>query len=308
MHVLNLTTDVDSPPFQCQVRALEEQGITCSTVSVPGSSGVDSTRSIRHYLRTYPEVLKRSLGSYDLIHANYGLTAPIALTQPRLPVVLSLWGSDMEGQVGWLSERCTRFCDATVVMSADMKRRLGPGCHVVPHGVDLDLFQPVPQLEAIRAVDWDPDVHNVLFPYRPDRTVKNYPRAERVVEAVDDRLPTPVELRSVNGVAHDEMPTYMNAADCLLLTSHREGSPNVVKEALACNLPVLSTDVGDVRERLEGVEPSAVCQSDDEFVEALASTLRRGGRSNGREFADEFSSRRMAERLRAVYREATAER
>jgi glycosyltransferase involved in cell wall biosynthesis len=93
----------------------------------------------------------------------------------------------------------------------------------------------------------------------------------------------------------------MNAADVLLVTSRWEGSPNAVKEALACNLPVVATDVGDVRERLAGVSPSYVCQSDADLVTSLVDVLSDPRPSNGRTAANEVSLSRMGDRLQHVY-------
>jgi glycosyltransferase involved in cell wall biosynthesis len=99
-----------------------------------------------------------------------------------------------------------------------------------------------------------------------------------------------------------DVPTLMNAADCLLLTSSLEGSPNVVKEALMCNLPVVATDVGDVAERLDGVEPSVVCQDlPDSLAAALHHCLAPRRRSNGREVSQELSAERIACRVLTLY-------
>jgi glycosyltransferase involved in cell wall biosynthesis len=100
------------------------------------------------------------------------------------------------------------------------------------------------------------------------------------------------------------MYKYMNAADVLLLTSHREGSPNSVKEAMACNLPVVSVDVGDVAERLETVSPSVVHTEDSDLTAALVELLRAGERSNGREIIREISLTGQIDRLVDVYRRA----
>jgi glycosyltransferase involved in cell wall biosynthesis len=306
MNVLNLVTNEDARFYKQQVSILEQQGISCTTLSVPNdrdhSAGDVDSRSMTDYVRFYPETLKQSFDSYDLVHANYGLTGPAAMFQPNLPVVLSLWGSDLFGTYGPISKLCARRSDEVIVMSEHMATELGQDCHVIPHGVDLDKFAPRPQAEAQSELGWDPDARHVLFPYPPSQSVKNPERAERIVEAARDRLGTPVELQYVSGEPHSRMPVYMNAADALLLTSDREGSPNSVKEAMACDLPVVATDVGDVRERLSGVEHSFVGRRDADLVDHLVSVLDADAESNGREVVRELSVERMGEQILDVYR------
>jgi len=106
----------------------------------------------------------------------------------------------------------------------------------------------------------------------------------------------------VQGVDHEDMSTYFNAADVLLLTSRREGSPNVVKEALACNLPVVSTDVGDVRERVDGVTASLVSDDDADLAAGVADAVQAEDTTDGREAAREVGRERCTERLLDVYR------
>jgi len=305
MRVLNLVTTETAEFFTQQVRKLSEAGIGSTTLAVPGEFSPDETesRSIRQYARFYTTVLRESLGDYDIVHANFGLTGPHALAQPVRPVVLSLWGTDLLGRYSAVSKLCARLADAVVVMNDEMAGLLDVDCHVIPHGVDLERFAPTHQTEAQTELGWSTTDHHVLFPYPPGRAVKNYPRAERIVDAVDDALDDAVELHVLTGIPHQRMPVYMNAADCLLLTSKREGSPNSVKEALACDLPIVSTAVGDVAQRLDGVTPSYVCRTDEEFVDCLVDVLERGVRSNGREAAREVSVVRTNERLRAVYGE-----
>ncbi|RZV10803.1 glycosyltransferase involved in cell wall biosynthesis [Natrinema hispanicum] len=308
MDVLTLTTYADAPFMTQQQAALEERGVSFSTLSVAGEVAADVDRSPTDYLRTIPRVITEARTGHDLIHAHYGLTGPLALAQFRTPVVLSLWGSDVHGPVAPISRLSAQFCDEVVVMSEEMRTALGVDCRVIPDGVDLERFQPEPQAQAKRRVGWDDsDAADVLFPYPPAREVKNHPRAERIVTVVDNLLERPVRLRTVHGVAHDAVADYMNAADALLLTSDSEGSPNSVKEALACNCPVVATDVGDVQERLAGVEPSHVASSDEELVRGLIDVIERGERSNGREAAREVSIDRTADRMLAVYEAATGQ-
>ncbi|MEA5389567.1 glycosyltransferase [Haloarculaceae archaeon H-GB11] len=238
----------DATFYLNQVRALEDVGVNCETLSVPGSTiGTDAAdnRSPVDYLRFFPQVFDEASTEYDVVHANYGLTAPHALAQSSCPVVLTLWGSDLFGEFGWLSKLCARRADAVIVMSEEMDRELPCESTVIPHGVDFEQFAPVPQERAQKQLGWDSDAHHVLFPSPIAREEKDFPRSERVVDAARSRLDADIELQTPNGeIPHGEMPVWMNAADVLLLTSKREGFPNTVKEALACNLPVVSTDVG----------------------------------------------------------------
>ncbi|MDG5819941.1 glycosyltransferase [Natronococcus sp. A-GB7] len=308
MNVLVVTANADAPFLTQQVEALEERGVSVTTMSVAGEVSADSARSPLDYLRTVPRVVREANPEYDLVHAHYGLTAPAALAQLRLPVVLSLWGSDVHGPTAPVSKLCAPLCAEVVVMSAEMGAALGRDCTVIPDGVDLERFRPEPRSSARETVDWSDDEYHVLFPYSPARTVKNYPRAERVVDAASRRVDRPVRLQTISGVDHDAVATYFNAADALLLTSDSEGSPNSVKEAMACNVPVVSLAVGDVPERLAGVDPSVVARSDRELVDGLVGVLERGERSNGREAAREVSIERTAERMLAVYERATGMR
>ncbi len=304
MDVLALTTYDDAPFMDQQITELERRGVSFERLTVPGEVSASESRSASDYLRFVPQVIREARNGYDLVHAHYGLTAPMALAQRRLPVVLTLWGSDLNGPVSPLTRLCAPRCDEVVVMNEAMKRTLGSDCTVIPFGIDLDQFQPRDRQRARASVGWAADEHHVLFPYSPDRGVKNYPRAKRIVAAVDGHLDRPVNLQVVHGVDHGTIPTYMNAADALLLTSDNEGSPTAVKEALACNLPVVSLDVGDVRRRLTGVDPSTVGTTDAELVRGLVDVLERGDRSNGRAAVAEVSQSVTIDRVLDVYERA----
>ncbi|WP_255198790.1 glycosyltransferase family 4 protein [Halorarius litoreus] len=305
VRVLNLVTNPEARFFVQQVDALESLGIECVNMAPRGKNWQtdqhSNSRSAIDYMLFYPRVLKESFGPYDLIHANYGLTAPAATLQPNLPVVLSLWGSDLHGKYGPLSQQCAKRVDAVIVMSEEMADELDVESYVIPHGVDLDRFSPGSMREARDTVGWEQDAIQVLFPYPKQRAVKDYPRAERVVDAIRAEFDEPIELQTLYDIPHEEMPNYMNAADVLLMTSKHEGSPNAVKEAMACNLPVVATDVGDVRERLDGVDPSFVCRTDEELIDGLSAVLERRERSNGREVIRPLSVANMGRQIADVY-------
>lgn len=305
-NVLHLVT-AEEVFFKQQIETLESKGINCTVSVVPGAEQIDGAmaqrRGIKEYLQYFPKV-RRELrrGDYDLIHANYGLTAPYAITQFRLPVVLTLWGSDVVGFDGLVTKACVWRADAVTVRTEEMKERLGrDDAYIVPSGVDLERFRPSDRDEARDRIGWDVDTTYVLFPYSPNYERKNYPLAERVVKAANVELSEDVMLETISGIPHEEVPLYMNAADCMLLTAKYEGSPNTVKEAMACNTPVVSTDVGDVRERLAGVSPGGVGSTEAELVELLVETLDGPARSNGREAVSDLSWDAIGDKIISIY-------
>ncbi len=304
--MLHLTTSREAF-FDQQITELEKRGVTCAVCVVPGSTHVDggmpAKRGMREYARYFSKV-RQALGrdDYDLIHANYGLTAPFAITQFRYPVVLTLWGSDVVGFDGLVTKACAWRADAVTVRSEEMRRLLGnDNAYLLPSGVDLELFRPLDRTRARQRVGWADDAKYVLFPYSQEYERKNYPLAERIVNDVAERLDTPVRLQTISGAPHENVPFYMNAADCLLLTSRREGSPNTVKEAMACDVPVVSTEVGDVKTRLHGVDPGGVGTSEAELSGLLFDVLEEPRRSNGREAVRDVSWDRIGERLMTIY-------
>lgn len=305
VRILSLVTNGEARFYQQQVAGLRDLGHTVDTLSVPGSRILGETtpknRPVSAYARYYPKAIAAASGEYDVVHANYGLTAPPAIAQPFHPVVLTLWGSDLMGKYGWLSDLCSRFADAVVVMSEEMAETVSSESYVIPHGIDLKTFRPLPQTTARSRLGWNADAHHILFPYDPSRPVKNFPRAERIVERIRADFDPPIELQTVSGVEHAEMPWYMNAADALILTSKREGMPNSVKEALACNLPVVSTNVGGVAQQLRGVSRSAVHDTDDDLAASLREILRAGERSDGRRSIAPLGLKNQLKRIEGVY-------
>lgn len=284
--------------FDQQIRALEKRGVECTVLEVPRPA---DGRGPAEFARFYREALRETLsGEYDLVHANYGLLGPFALALPLRPVVLSLWGSEVMGYSNRL-DRVTRLSahrsDAVVAPSETVSRELDFPHTVIPFGVDTELFRPIDRDEAREYLGWDEEGKIVLFPYDPDRAVKNYPLAEQVVE----RLSVDAELRTVSGLMYEEMPYVMNACDALLVTSERESGPMVIKEAAACNLPVVSTDVGFAHDVLHDVANCFVGRSTADLVSALDSVLRGGQRTDGRATIDELGLDEMGDRLLTLY-------
>ena len=301
MKVLQLVTS-RRPFFDQQVAVLERQGVECTVLAVPGEYRGDSPRTPIDYAHFYPQILSHVRSSrYDVVHANYGLVTPFALAQPTRPVVLTLWGTDLMSNRDWLrslSRYGARLADAVVVPSPAMSRELEIDHEVIPFGVDTEVFRPVPKAQARDRVGWDQDRPIALFPYDGSREVKDFPRAQQIA----DRAAVDLEVRTVSGVSHDEIPYYMNASDLLLVTSERESGPMVVKEAAACELPIVSTDVGFVRETVAGLDNCVVSDDDDDLIAGVERIVAGGDRSNGRETIDDLSLEAMGERLLDLYR------
>jgi teichuronic acid biosynthesis glycosyltransferase TuaC len=254
---------------------------------------------------------------YDLVHAQFGQSGLLALPK-QIPLVVTFRGSDLLGIVRdtdgartWpgrvlqcASRLVARRADAVVVVSEHMKASLPPGipATVLPSGLDLSLFHPMPRSEARARLGLPADQPLVLFAGRPTQGRKRYGLAQQAVEIV--RRTIPAELIVAWGIPHTEVPLYMNAADVLVFTSVQEGSPNVVKEALACDLPVVSVPVGDVAERLRGLEGCELCA--DERPETIAAglerVLRRGRRVDGHAAVRELDERVLTARLIELYR------
>jgi glycosyltransferase involved in cell wall biosynthesis len=254
-------------------------------------------------------------GNIDLVHAHYGYVGVVAATQRRVPVVVTFHGDDLlgtvrpDGSLTRLSAASTRLCravgrrvDAAIVQSVAMAETLGsPQVHVISHEVDLETFQPIERGQARRALGLDPERRYALFAASPAIPVKRYPLAAAVVDEVR-RRGCELELLVVHREPQQRLALYMSAADALLFPSFQEGSPNIVKQALACNLPIVATDVGDVRELLSGVSHCFVC---DAAADALAAPLEQllldQPRTRGRERVERLSPELVAARIRALY-------
>jgi len=175
---------------------------------------------------------------------------------------------------------------------------------ILPTGVDPDLFCPAPRLPARARLGWSEEERVVLFNAGRDPRGKRLDLAKAAIEYGRRALPH-LRLEILDGsVPPAQLPEMMNAADCLLVTSNSEGSPTVVQEALASNLPIVSVDVGDVAERLQGVRATTLAPADPRVLgEALVTLMNPPRRSNGSVKVQEFSSAQIARRLKEIYEE-----
>ncbi len=258
------------------------------------------------YLAAIPKIRRawRS-GRYDLVHAHYSLSAFAASFSGGFPLVVSLMGSDvfMSGPMRLVIKILCRYrWGATIVKSEQMKEKLKiPESEVIPNGVDTGLFVPVSRVTAKEHIGFPVSRKMVLFGSSADRPEKNPDLAQRAFDILDD--PT-ADFRYLSGIEHSEVLWHLNAADVLLLTSAWEGSPNVIKEAMACNCPVVSSDSGDVAMLTGGTEGCYIALHDAEDVAGkLREALDFSGRTRGRERILELGldSGAVAGKIKAVY-------
>jgi len=297
-----------------QAAALVEQGFRVEVFDLRSRTSpklvFEEFRRFRRKVRAFrPQV----------IHAHYGTVTAMfaALATWKIPLVITYRGSDLNrlpsarglrpaaGRL--LSQMAALRAARIVCVSRQLKNLLwwrSARVTVLPSGVDPEIFRPALQKTARGELGWRDEERVVLFNAGQDARNKRLDLAESAMQEARRWAPA-VRLEVLNGsVSPARVPALMNAADCLLVTSDAEGSPTVVQEALATNLPVVSVDVGDIRERLEGVAYSHVAERDPRALgRALAEVLNPPRRSDGRRRAHEFSSQRIARELGRLYRE-----
>ncbi|MEK6802004.1 MAG: GNAT family N-acetyltransferase [Nitrospirota bacterium] len=295
-----------------QITSLERVGVKISTFDIGLSHSPIGL--IKKWLEL--RKLVRMLNP-DLLHGRYGTIVGLVTAFVGKPSVISFCGGDLllgasiplfRQRVGvLLSNLAALRAKRLICVSEELREALWwrkSRTIVIPDGVDLDLFSPGTQETARRELGWNAHNPIVLLNVRNDPKAKGLDLAKAAIQLAQLRIPD-AELCVIENVAPDRMPLHYQAADALLCLSLSEGSPNVVKEALACNLPVISTLVGDVPERLAGVQPSAVVERDVEAIaKAMVQILQHRKRSNGREHVRSLSLENIAQRIVDVYQTA----
>jgi glycosyltransferase involved in cell wall biosynthesis len=236
------------------------------------------------YLSAAIQVFFKTLaGRFDIVDGNYGLWCLAARLQWTTPVVANFHGDDLLGTpnvagsrtkkslfVVYVSRWLCRFVDEVIVKSEQMKKiAMGDKIHIVPSCVDFDLFHPIPREEARASLNWAPDKYYILFGNDPQIPRKNFPLAQAAVERLKERGIS-AELVVANGLPQTTLVQYINASNALILTSMIEGSPTGAKEAMACNVPVVTVEAGDVLQSIGHTRGCKVCPRD---ADALAIAL-----------------------------------
>lgn len=264
---------------------------------------------IRNYAPAVFEVRKRlRRQSFDLVHAHYGLAGWVAHLAGAKPLVVTYHGTDVRHHlVGPLSRLLCRRSRLTAGVSRSLFAaedgraglRWRPGLSaVLPCGPDLERFRPMPRAEARNRLDLPGQAQLLFFPANPERPEKRFDQAQTLAEACGARLV------SGGSIPPEEMPLWINAANAVIVTSDYEGFGLACVEALACNVPVLSTAVGIAPHALGGIDGCLAAPFDLElWLNAVKPHLDAGrdGRIEGAGRASSFSSKLMADRVVHAY-------
>jgi glycosyltransferase involved in cell wall biosynthesis len=307
--VTNFVPDAGAPQrgrwVRDQVEEIRSLDVDVEVFSFPPGSS--------HYLPAawrLRRLLRRE--SFDLVHVHYGLTAWSALLAGARPLVVSFHGTDVRHPlVGPLSRRLAPRADLVAAVSRALfdaeDGRPGlppiPGSAVLPCGPDLKRFRPLPRADARRKLGLDPGGRYLLFPANPSRAEK---RADRAAEVAAS---TGAELLTGGSIDPDQMPLWVNAANAVLVTSDYEGFGLACVEALACDVPVLSTPVGIAPFALSGIT-GAFCAPFEASTWGEAARPHLAApdpRIAGSARAASLSAARMAERTLVAYRDVLAQ-
>ena len=330
-----------APFIEEQMIALQACGIEVLRYGITG-------KGIIGYLRELP-ALRRAIKHHrpDIIHAHYGLSGLLANLQRLVPVVTTYHGSDINvPAILRFSKIAMRLSAHNIFVSArsaslamgngqwamksnsqsPIANSLKKSSTLLPCGVNIPLpwselqTQWVGQLTLNQWVHGklDKEIKYVLFAGAFDNAVKDPELAKSVIAVYNSSFANSqspianrqIELIELKGYTRDQVTTLMYNCHALLMTSKTEGSPQVVKEAMACGCPIVSVDVGDVAERTSGVEGCYVVPTREpkDIAEALRKALAFNGRTNGRERIIEMgmSNEQVAKRLEHIYKNVLA--
>jgi len=285
-----------APFISDQVDALIKSGVICEYFTI-------ESKGIIGYLR-HRKLLLTKIRKFqpDLIHAHYGLSGLLANTQRKIPVVTTYHGSDINLPKVYILSRMSMALSAYNIFVSKknlQKANLKQGFALIPCGVDTELFYPINKADARLKLGFDKTEKLVLFAGAFTNMVKNSELAQAAVALLPN-----VKLLELKGYSRSEVALIMNAVDACLMTSNTEGSPQFIKEALACNCPVVSVDVGDVKEVIDNVNGCYIVERETKAIaEVLAKVFYSNAKIEGKKVIDTkgFEQTQVIKKLIEVY-------
>ena len=239
----------------------------------------------------------------DILHAHYGLSGLIASFVFWKKKVLTLHGSDVHiRKIRRLSKIASKYSNATIYVSQELANKINIANKndklIIPCGINLNLFKPMNKDDARKILKLDLNKRYILFSSSFDNSVKNYPLAKKAI----DQLKNDAYLIEMKGYTRTEVSYLLNAVDLLLMTSKSEGSPQIIKEALACNTPIISVDVGTVKEMFEGVDGVSIVKRDSiDIAKEIDYVLKNVKKTNGHKKVQLYDNKLIAKQVQNVY-------
>ena len=269
-----------SPFVKAQADALTKEGIKVDFFLIKNNGVFGYLKSIRELIHCTENI------EYDVYHAHYSFSGYVASLAKKKPLVVSLLGTDVikSSLSRSILKIVSSMCDwsGIIVKSDQMKNLLKiKKIEVVPNGVSFDTFHPINQKKARSILNWNLEEKIILFNGHKSNPIKNYALAEKAVNLCKNNI-TIVEMKNLD---QEKLNLYYNACDVFLSTSLWEGSPNTIKEAMACNANIISTNVGDVKYLFGKEKYNRICTFDPlEISTAITNALRVKKENNkGRE-------------------------
>ena len=274
--VCSCTSGQISGPF------IEEQVNSLKKLEVEFDYFLIKGKGIKAYIKSYFRYIKKIWRSdYDLIHAHYGFSGLMASCQFIKPVITTFHGSDINiiknrkySKTAYIFSRFSIFVDINMPEKIGAKRKFA----IIPCGTDINIFYALEKEFCRQKLNIAKDIKIALFSAGFNEQSKNYPLAKIACEGINE-----LTLLELKGFSRDKVNLLLNACELLLVTSVTEGSPQIIKEAMACNCPIISTDVGDVKIRIKGVENCYITSfNSEEISEKIQCVLSLDKRTNGR--------------------------
>lgn len=311
----------ENPAFgsfvKTQAEALKRAGIDVEMLVMRGNN-----RKLLYPKAIFQLRKRLQQSSFDLVHAHFGYVGLVARTQWKVPLVVTYHGDDLLGTINergkkalWsviaaaACKRLARHADAAIVQSQEMARQLKKSnVFVVPHEVDLEVFKPTERNEAREALGLLPDRKYVLFAANPEIPVKRFPLARAAADVLEQQ-DNSTQLLVVHKEPQSRLALYMSACDVLVFPSYQEGSPNIIKQAMACNLPIVATDVGDVRQVIGEARDCSICPPDARrFASVMKEILSRRPRTEGRAHVGHLNAESVSGKVIEVYEQVLQNR
>ncbi|MEZ5173512.1 MAG: glycosyltransferase [Bacteroidia bacterium] len=256
-------------------------------------------KGLSGYLKALLEL--RNSKKYDLIHAHGGLPAFLSVLLFREPVISTFHGSDINSRkTKLISAFASLLSRKSIYVSQQLKEKAlyKRNSVVIPCGVNLELFQPLKMEACRRTLNLDEKKKYILFSSSFSNPVKNFPLLEAALKLWVGAPPEVIELK---GIGRELVPLYMNAVDVCVLTSFSEGSPQFIKEALACNRPVIATPVGDIKELIGNSHNCRITNFTPDDLSNSIVQLINENISNGRENMKSYELGFIAAKVLKVY-------